>query len=286
MSNDLLHRSFKYCEQVAKDHYENFPVASRLIPRKKRKHIYAVYAFARTADDFADEPGKGTAEERLALIRGWQSNLLRCYSGYNFDESQPVFIALQQTIRECSLPAEPMLDLLKAFSQDVVKNRYNTFAELLTYCKNSANPIGRLMLIVLGKRAGQQEFECSDYICTALQLTNFWQDVETDLGKNRVYIPIEDMRRFKYTEDMLFRRVFNDKFRNLMQFEIERTEELFRKGEPLLESVGSAKELNLILLGGKEILNKIRSNDYNVFYRRPVLGKLDIAKMLLKVSIA
>jgi squalene synthase HpnC len=285
VNNDTINRSFKYCEEIARNHYENFPVASRLIPEDKRKYIYSIYAFARTADDFADEPGIGGQDERLRLINGWKIKLDSCYSNDEFDESQPVFIALKQTIKDRSLPVEPMANLLKAFSQDVVKNRYKTFSELLSYCENSANPIGRLMLMILGNEKLDEAFEYSDNICTALQLTNFWQDVKIDLLKNRVYIPLEDMERFGYNEEMLFGRIFNQPFRNLMEFEIQRTEKLFDKGERLVGMVKFKRELKLILLGGREILNKIRRNNYDVFNKRPAIGKLDALKLFAKANI-
>lgn len=255
------------------------------MPGDKRKYIYCIYAFARAADDFADEPGFGGQDERLRLINDWKTNLERCYSDYTFDENRPVFAALKQTIQDCSLPIEPMLNLLNAFSQDVVKNRYTTFSEVLSYCENSANPIGRLMLMILGDAKLDEAFEYSDNICTALQLTNFWQDVKIDLLKNRAYIPLEDMERFGYDEEMLSGRIFNESLRNLMEFEIQRTEKLFDKGERLIGMVEFKRELKLIMLGGREILNKIRRNNYDVFNKRPAIGKLDILKLYAKANI-
>lgn len=279
MYNDLIERSFKYCEKITKSHYENFPVASRLIPKDKRKYIYSIYAFARKADDFADEPGM-IKEERLRCLDEWHNKLSKCYEN-NSNENEPIFIALGQTVKDFLIPIELLDNLLKAFRQDVVKNRYDTFEEVLSYCRNSANPIGRLVLMILNYR-DEKLFKYSDYICTALQLTNFWQDVAVDLKKDRVYIPHEDMRKFGYTIGELFESRFNDNFRELIQFEIEKTEGLFQRGKNLISLVNFAKELKLIWLGGMEILNKIKKNKYNVFTKRPELGIFDKIKLFFR----
>jgi squalene synthase HpnC len=177
MIESLIRSSYKYCEKIAKEHYENFPIASLLIPRDKRKYIYSIYAFARAADDFADELNiEGGKEKRLVLLKEWGQKLEDCYKGKAYS---PIFIALMNTIEKCDIPIEPLENLLKAFSQDVIKNRYNDFDEVLKYCENSANPIGRLVLMVFGVK-DDELFKLSDNICTALQLINFWQDVSVD----------------------------------------------------------------------------------------------------------
>ena len=217
MKESLIDSSFKYCEEITKSHYENFPVASLLLPKAKRKYIYAIYAFARAADDFADEPGiEGGAEKRIALIDEWNEKLKDCYNAKAYD---PIFIALAKTVEDCKIPIEPLENLLKAFRQDVTKNRYESFEEVTDYCKNSANPVGRLVLMVFGADDNEL-FSYSDKICTALQLTNFWQDVAVDLKIDRVYLPKEDMASFGYNFEELFALQFNDKFRDLMKFEI------------------------------------------------------------------
>ena len=284
MQESLVNSSFKYCEDITKNHYENFPVASLLIPKEKRKYIYAVYAFARAADDFADEPDiEGGKEKRLALLDEWNDKLKECYNNKAYD---PIFIALSSTVTECEIPVEPLENLLKAFRQDVIKNRYADFEEVLDYCKNSANPVGRLVLMVFGKH-DEEIFKYSDKICTALQLTNFWQDVSVDLKKDRVYIPQDDMIKFRYSEDDLYGLKNNSNFKELLKYQVDRTEKLFEEGKELIRLTGEdenlkrlTRELKLTWLGGKEILNKIKSLDYDVLNKRPKLNALDKLKLL------
>jgi squalene synthase HpnC len=285
MRESLINSSFKYCEHITKEHYENFPVASFLIPKEKRKYIYAIYAFARAADDFADEPGIRSAEDRLNLLNDWGNKLKDCYEGKAYD---PIFIALKETVNDCSIRVETFEALLKAFKQDVIKNRYANFDEVLFYCNNSADPIGRMILMVLGGR-DEKMFFYSDKICTALQLTNFWQDLEIDLNRNRIYIPLDDMNRFGYSEKDLLEKTINKNFTGLMKFEVDRTRSLFHEGKEIYELVRTndnlkrfAKELKLIILGGLHILNKIENLNYNVFYKRPVLTTVDKIRLVSK----
>lgn len=274
-----LEESFRHCERIAAEHYENFPVASRFIPPHQRKHVAAIYSFARIADDFADEPGM-TAAERLELLSQWEKQLLECVGGSAHD---PVFVALSATIGEFQIPVDLFQSLLQAFRSDVVQNRYGTFADVLTYCSHSANPIGRLVLLLFNERS-ESLFSFSDRICTALQLANFWQDISIDLEKDRVYIPMEDLQRFGYSEAKLFQRTCTPEFRQLLGFEIDRTEQLFREGEPLLRDVGKelSFELRLTWNGGMRILKKIRSQDYDVFRSRPTLSGFDKAALFLR----
>ena len=275
MQESLINSSFKYCEDLTKNHYENFPVASFLIPKDRRKYIYAIYAFARAADDFADEPGiEGGKEKRLALLDEWNGKLNDCYSGKAYD---PIFIALE--------------NLLNAFGQDVKKSRYENFDEVLDYCKNSANPVGRLVLLVFDIH-GDELFEKSDKICTALQLANFWQDVKIDLQKDRIYIPKDDMANFGVSVDDLVNKNDSKTFRDLIKYQAERTEKLFEEGKELLkmlkkESVSKRLilELKLTWLGGMEILNKIRTIDYDVLHIRPKLNLIDKLKLLTKTLV-
>lgn len=286
MQESLLNSSFKYCEDITKNHYENFPVASFLIPKNKRKYICAIYAFARTADDFADEPCiEGGKEKRLALLDEWNGKLKDCFNGKAYD---PVFIALASTVKECDIPFEPLENLLKAFRQDVLKTRYTDFEEVLNYCKYSANPVGRIVLMVFGKH-DEEMFKYSDKICTALQLTNFWQDVSVDLKKNRVYIPLDEMREFSYSEVQLFELDYNVSFKKLLKYQVEKTEKLFEEGKELIRLTGEDEslkrltwELKLTWLGGKEILNKIKLLDYDVLRIRPKLNALNKLKLLTK----
>lgn len=289
MTNEVINSSFEYCENIAKQHYENFPVASKLLPPEKRKYIFAIYAYARQADDYADEPGIGTREERLRLIDDWNDKLRNTYRGL---ADEPIFIALSQTIKDCGIPVEPLDNLLKAFRQDVIKNRYENIDEVFSYCANSANPIGRLVLNVFGY-SNESLFYYSDKICTALQLTNFWQDIKIDLFKDRIYLPQTDMLRFGYSVEDLLQNNYDIKFKELMKFEVLRTEELFNEGNKLLElishesSSNSLKsELSLILSGGRLILKKIKGIGFDVFNKRPVITKLDKLRLFSKYKFS
>ena len=289
MQESLIKSSFKYCEDLTKKHYENFPVASLLIPKDKRKYIYAVYAFARAADDFADEPGiEGSKEKRLALLDEWNGKLNDCYTGKAYD---PIFIALSATVKDCDIPKELLESLLNAFRQDVKKSRYENFNEVLDYCKNSANPVGRLVLLIFDIQ-NDEMFGKSDKICTALQLANFWQDVKVDLLKDRIYIPEDDMVQFGVSDVDLVNKNDSSAFRNLINFQVERTEKLFEEGKELFELLKNESkskrlifELKLTWLGGKEILNKIKAIDYDVLKTRPKLNLFDKLKLIMKTII-
>lgn len=286
MKDSLLNSSFKYCEEIARSHYENFPVASFFIPKEKRKYIFSIYAFARAADDFADEPGIRSKEDRLNLLDEWNQKLTDCYNGKTYD---PIFIALNKTVNDNKIPIEPLENLLKAFKQDVVKSRYENFGEVLDYCSYSANPIGRLMLMIFGEQ-DENMFRLSDNICTALQLTNFWQDVSIDLEKDRIYIPLEDMKHFGYSEEELKKKILTDNFKKLLKFKIEETQKFFDKGKELIALTKKqdklkklSKQLILTWYGGTEILNKIIKNDYDVFNKSPKLKYFDKLKLVLKL---
>ena len=283
--DELYNSSFKYCEDIAKGHYENFPVASLLLPKDKRKYVYAIYAFARAADDFADEEGiEGGTPKRLALLDEWNEKLRECYNGKAYD---PIFIALGKTVEDCKIPIKPLEDLLGAFRQDVVKSRYSTFDEVLDYCTRSANPVGRLVLMIFGCH-DEEFFKYSDKICTALQLTNFWQDVEVDIRKDRIYLPEEDIKQYGYSYRQLEMKQDNENFRKLMKYEVERTQAIFDEGKKLIElTAGNAdtkrlsKELKLTWLGGTTILAKIKEIDYNVLNKRPRISGFDKVKIFL-----
>lgn len=268
--------SYQYCERIARDHYENFPVASFFLPRSLKKHVATIYAFARTADDFADEPGLSD-EERLQRLNEWEVFLTEAAKG---QANHPIFIALGDTISRFEIPVTLLHNLLTAFRSDVTIHRYPTFKDLLGYCENSANPIGRLLLLLF-KYRDDQLMMLSDKICTALQLTNFWQDVAVDLDKGRIYIPQEDFTKFGYSEKPLFERKMDDTFRSVLAFEVERTERLFDEGKTLFDRVGNDLkiELRLTWLGGVKILEKIKKKNYDVLTERPLLSKFD--KLLL-----
>jgi squalene synthase HpnC len=243
------------------------------------RHFHAVYAYCRWADDLADEAGGG--DRALALLTWWRGELLACYDG---KATHPVFVALRETVRLFGIPPQPFLDLLTAFEQDQRVKRYPTFEDLLGYCRNSANPVGRLVLY-LGGAFDEERAALSDDICTGLQLANFWQDVSRDLDIGRVYLPREDMARFGYGDNDLRARRFVPAFAALMRFEVERTRSLFARGAPLIERVPAdlRADVELFLKGGLGILGKIERAGYDVWARRPVLTKWEKGLLLLGV---
>jgi squalene synthase HpnC len=270
--------AFAYCASITEAHYENFPVASFFLPQEKRPYIQALYAFSRIADDFADELQR-PPEDRLNDIDAWEEQLRRCYEG---EADHPVFIALLETIKRYDIPIDPLRDLLAAFKRDVTQNRYETFEDLLSYSRCSANPVGRLILMIFNYRE-ESMFEYSDSICTALQLANFWQDVEIDRQKDRLYIPLEDFERFKYSVKEWQDRKATDGFRELMKYEVQRTKDIFYRGAklPSLVAKDLQLELKLIWFGGMEILRMIEKQHYNIIENRLKLGTMSKVKILL-----
>lgn len=259
-------------QSLARTHYENFPVGSYFIVKELREPFHLVYAFARVADDIADESDAGT-EARTALLDEWEGRLKRALAG---GESDRFFRDLAEMIGSYSIPPLLFYDLISAFRMDAKRTEYDTFDDLKFYCRHSANPIGRILLYILGSA---QEGNCrfSDAICTALQLTNFWQDLSIDIKRNRLYIPREDCLRFGVTRDELKGERGTDPVRQLLKFEVERTRQLFLEGRPLTDSVGKrfSFELKLTMNGGLRILEKIEAMHYDTLHRRPVLSKLD-----------
>jgi len=295
---------YAFCTHLAETHYENFPVG-RLVPKALKKHVHAVYAFARIADDLADEgyhPDSGQTssddweknraaapgstkveineEQRLAALGHWESQLTAPHEG----PRHPVFVALHDTIDQLDLPQSLFTDLLSAFRQDVVKRRYASHAEVLDYCRRSANPIGRLVLLLHGQRDPRQH-ELSDHICTALQLANFWQDVAVDLDKDRIYLPQDDMAAFGVSEEDLRHGTLHgagDAYRRLLRHQVERTQGIFDAGEPLMGTLhGRLRyEIRLTWLGGTTILRKIEDLGYDTLAKRPRLAKRDFLALL------
>ncbi len=276
-----LREAYTECRRLASRHYENFPTASYLVTRDKRDALAAVYAFARYADDVADEPG---VENRLEKLADWRAKLDACYEG---KIDHPVFLALRDSAERFRLSRENFENLLRAFESDVVVNRHPNFNSLLAYCTCSANPVGRLVLELFGYH-DPHLFELSDYICTALQLTNFWQDVAIDFSRDRVYLPQEDMLRFNYTLDDLRAGRSDARWQELLAFEIARTRELFEQGRGLPEEVQPKlrTQLRLTWLGGTEILSKIEAVSYDIFHRRPSLRKWDFIRLYLRARRA
>jgi squalene synthase HpnC len=265
-----------YCSRLARSHYENFSVASLLLPRKLQRHFHTVYAYCRWADDLADEAGGG--RRALNLLRWWREELLRCYDG---QPRHPVMVALRQTVRRFAIPPQPFLDLLFAFEQDQLVKRYQTYDQLLGYCRYSANPVGHLVLY-LCEAYTPEHAALADHVCTALQLANFWQDVARDFDIGRVYLPEEDRDRFGYGEEDLQQRRFTPAFAGLMRFEVDRTRDLFYRGFPLVERMPPAvqPDVELFIQGGLGILRKIEGCRYNVWQTRPVLGKWEKMALL------
>lgn len=263
-------------------HYENFPVVSFLVPRNLRKHIALIYRFARQADDIADEgvmPEKG----RLGLLYRYEEELSRSLAG---NPSGKFWAALADTIESKNISHIHFYNLLKAFRLDVAKNRYSSFQDLLNYCSNSANPVGRIILELYGIRE-KEVFEYSDYICTALQLTNFWQDVSVDLLKGRIYVPQDELTRFQVSEADFDLRENNANFKALMQFQADRTMEMFRRGREILRFLPFPlnKEISWTISGGELILKKIEKINYDVLNIRPVLSKSDYAFLAFRALI-
>ena len=295
MPPDSLERAYRYCEWITYRHYENFPVASWLLPRNLRPHVAAVYAFARSADDFSDESryeGRG-----LELLDQWRSALWASCDGRQpaaglVAGHHPIFLALADTVRRREVPVQLLDDLLTAFTMDVTQRRYENWEELMTYCRYSANPVGRLVLGLSGIR-DPELCARSDDICTALQLANHWQDLRIDLARDMLYVPQDLMRSFGVTEAELRARcgergpaspAAERKFRLLMKELVSRARALFDSGEPLLRhlSGGLRWEIRLTLLGGRSILDRIEAVDYDVFRHRPVLSPVDKARLLTR----
>jgi phytoene synthase len=254
---------------VSVSHYENFPVASLLLPAALREPVGAIYRFARGADDIADE-GDDAPETRLEKLRSYRMQL-----------EAPSELA--NLIRRHDLPVELFEDLLDAFTQDVTKKRYADFSELLDYCRRSANPVGRLLLHLF-KRTADSDLACSDAICSALQLTNFWQDVEIDYAKGRIYLPQDEMARHHVTEQHILNKKCDEAWRELMRFQVERARQLMLSGKALGRVLPGrvGLEIRATIQGGLRILKKIENADYDVFHRRPVLRGFDWPLLLAR----
>ena len=256
------------------NHYENFPVGSLVMPRRLRKPTHAVYTFARTADDLADE-GNAEADERLSALDELKSELDRIQRG-----EAPLTPLMQRLQREAIAPfklsLQPFYDLLSAFSQDVVKTRYQDFGDLIDYCRRSANPVGRIMLHLYGQ-TDEVSIAQSDGICTALQLINFWQDVAVDWQKGRVYIPQDDLQKFNVSEAQIAEGKADFAFQRLMAYECNRAFQMLKGGSPLGKTLKGRLgfELRMIIVGGQLILQKLDGSKYDVFTQRPVLDKKD-----------
>lgn len=268
-----LESAYDYCLYLTRKHYENFPVASRLLQKELRTPISVIYAFARTADDFADE-GDLTPEQRLEKLNAYDTYLDKLEAGGYVDD--PVFVALRDVVGKWKLPWQPFHDLLFAFKMDVTQKRYNTFDDVLNYCHYSANPVGRLLLHLF-KKDSTRTFEQSDAICTSLQLINFLQDIVQDYRESgRIYLPQQDMARFCVTEQHIHDQINDSNMRQLIEFQITRTRRMMLAGAPLGDVLPgrAGLEIRAIVNGGLRILDKLQLNRDNV-YARPRLSKLD-----------
>lgn len=270
-----------YCRRLATSHYENFSVATWFLPKNLHEHFYAVYAYCRVSDDLGDEAGNPPTS--LRLLDAWEEELDACYEGR---PKHPVLVALAETVKACDIPKKPFTDLLVAFRQDQSVTRYARFEDLLGYCRNSADPVGRLVLYVCGYRDEELQ-RLSDYTCTALQLANFWQDVTVDWSKGRLYLPLGDLRSFGVDEQQIPNRQFTREFRDLMKFEVARARDWFALGLPLAKRVDRhlAIDIELFTRGGQEILNAIERQDYNVLKSRPVISKVRKLSLVLGAAV-
>jgi squalene synthase HpnC len=271
----------EYCRRLARSHYENFSVASWFLPARLRQHFFNVYAYCRISDDLADEVGdKATS---LQLLNQWEMELGACYAGR---ARHPVFVALAETVHKFEIPKFEFVDLLTAFRQDQSVSRYETFGDLLGYCRYSANPVGHLVLYLCGYRDPERQ-QLSDYTCTALQLANFWQDVSADFAKGRVYLPLEDLRRFGVSDDLIREGKDTPAFCDLLKFEVERAREWFAQGLPLVAKVNRqlAVDLDLFSRGGREILNAIERQDYAVLGQRPAISKSRKLALVVRAAL-
>lgn len=265
---------------MAVEHYENFPVASILTPRRLRQPVAAIYHFARAADDIADE-GDLPATERLRRLGEFRDELTHLANGET--PLLPLFQRLAAEVKVHDLPLQPLHDLLDAFSQDVVKKRYANYDELLDYCRRSANPVGNLLLHLYGE-ASEVNLRYSDAICTSLQLVNFWQDVAKDWAIGRVYLPQDELAQYGVTETQIAQGVSDDAWRMLMKFQVDRARALMLRGAPLgtILTGRIGLEMRMIIQGGLRILNKLECADYDMFNRRPILKPHDWVIMLAK----
>jgi squalene synthase HpnC len=272
----------QYCARLARTHYENFSVASWFLPRRLRQHFFNVYAYCRISDDLGDEVGDPAAS--LELLEQWQRELDACYDA---TPKHSVFVALAETVREFDIPKREFSDLLRAFRQDQTVTRFETFNDLLAYCRYSANPVGHLVLYLCGYRDPERQ-QLSDFTCTALQLANFWQDISVDYEKGRIYLPLEDLRRFNVSQRDLADNQNTPAFRAMMKFQVERARDWFRQGLPLIEKVDGelAIDLDLFSRGGQEILNAIEKQDYAVLGNRPAISKSRKLALVARAALA
>lgn len=274
--------AYKFCQNVAESHYENFPVASVLLPKQQRKHIYAIYAFSRTADDIADEILDVSSEERIQNLENYL-NILRDKSIYN-ELSNPIFLALRNTVKELQLPLTPFEKLIKAFQMDSDFTHANNWNDLLHYCEHSANPVGELVLRVF-QIHNNTTSPLSDSVCTGLQLVNFWQDFSVDIEKNRMFIPQEILDKYKISKKDFMEKNISDNFSDLLNEIYDYSESFFIIGKKLIKHLKPLRlrfEIALTIEGGLEILRQTRKLGTRIVFERPKISKGRIFPILLK----
>ena len=289
-SKQAIHNAYQHCVTIAQNHYENFPVASKLLNQQLRLPISAVYAFARSADDFADE-GDLSQAQRLALLNEYIAELdgikrilaqqANSANTFYYQSNNPIFIALADTLYHYQIPVTLFYDLLYAFKQDVVTNRYKTFADILDYCRLSANPVGRILLY-LNNSATEENLKLSDTICSGLQLINFYQDIAQDMDENnRLYLPLDEMQTLAISENTIREHINNRQTQQLLIQQIQRAKKLYNSGKPLCNKLSGrfALEIRMIYTGGQIILHKLEQNTDNI-YLRPRLTALDKLKII------
>lgn len=274
-SSASLREAYAWCRDYARAHQENFTVVSWLLPKEIRPHFHSLYSFCRWTDDLGDE----AEGDRLALLDGWERDLRACFAG---ERTEPLFAALGHTIDRFAIPADPFLRLIEANRMDQRISRFETYEDLLEYCGHSATPVGQMVLYVLGYRDAERQ-RLSDATCIGLQLANFWQDVTVDWEKGRLYLPLEDLRRFGVTEEHIASRDAGPEFRRLMHFETERAASLFHEGRALERMVDrrAMLDVRLFRLGGEAVLEAIRRQRYDVLSARPKSSKAKKARMAL-----
>jgi squalene synthase HpnC len=280
--NDENEKFYNQAIQFTKSHYENFPVISLFIKKKIRKHVAIIYQFARLADDIADE-GIMSQDERINKLNKYETELRKSFSN-NFSDG--FWRALKLTTDQYNLDKNNFISLIKAFRQDVWRKRYNDFDEVLQYCKNSADPVGRLIL-GLHSVKNLEAINYSDKICTALQLTNFYQDVIIDILKNRIYIPEDELTSFNVGVSQIEQKRFSEEFKKLLKFQIDRTKRMFKEGRKLLPYLPTRLRFQILITvkGGETILKKIENQNYNVLENRPTLSKIDFIRLFLSALL-
>ncbi|MCF8240931.1 MAG: squalene synthase HpnC [Melioribacteraceae bacterium] len=275
----MFESEYKSALNFTARHYENFPVVSLFVPANLRKHVAVIYQFARMADDIADE-GKLSADDRLVGLKNYELSFSNSLIKRN---NEGFWAALNHTIEEFKLTHENFYKLISAFRQDVIKKRFENFGEILDYCSNSANPVGRIILELNNVR-DEQAFRFSDKICTALQLTNFYQDVAIDFRKGRIYIPQDELEDHNVKVNVFEESQIDHNFKKCMMFQIDRAQNYFDEGKSLLDYLDGRLKMQIkwTIFGGEEILSKIKKNDYNVLQIRPKLTKLDYFRLMIK----